>query len=158
MKSENRTIALGGADALISMDIVGYQFAQPTYDAWDSEWLLVKADVVSPDGGWSFENPCLTTFELAEMSEWLASVHSLTAEQSLNFTEPNICLEWGLGREGLWISFHFSQESSPPWCSPDDAAGTAYSLTVRPTIEELRAAASCSAQLAKKFPPRIPTS
>jgi hypothetical protein len=66
---------------------------------WDANWLQVAGAVVLADGKtWSFEDPCLTTWEAAELGRWLNAVANGSVppspygtgqdEQMLVFTEP----------------------------------------------------------------------
>ncbi|NHC16372.1 WapI family immunity protein [Motilibacter deserti] len=68
---------------------------------WDANWLVVHGEVRTSSGGsWSFEDPCLTTWEAVELGQWLASAAAGAVvptvspdEQSegvLSFTEPNL--------------------------------------------------------------------
>src|SRR5262249_60717551 len=60
---------LGSSDgARVELRLLRYQFpdraaAGPGRD-WDANWLVVRGDIRCADGReWSFEDPCLTTWE-----------------------------------------------------------------------------------------------
>ena len=107
-------------DPRTSIEIVidGYQFpriesGQQAQDpeSWDSNWLTVHGTVSRDDAtSWSFKHPCLTTWEVAQLAQWLhdvadgvveplpaearepdqASCDEHTSTGWLTFTEPNL--------------------------------------------------------------------
>lgn len=94
----------------LEIRIAGYQFAlHETADepldasSWDSNWLVVEGAVRASYGTqWTFEDPCLTTWEVEELSDWLQQIaaEATTAAANadaggpvtewLTFTEPNL--------------------------------------------------------------------
>src|SRR5687768_4265364 len=82
-------ITLLGPDSRIELDIRGYQFQSAAHGP-DSEWLLVTGSVECPRGRWKFVDPCLTTFELANLAIWLRQLPHGLAKEHLWFTEPNL--------------------------------------------------------------------
>jgi hypothetical protein len=121
--------------ARVELCISGYQFpdvaARDERD-WDANWLRVSGVVAQADGkAWSFDDPCLTTWEAEELGSWLSNVAAGTVppspfragqpENLLVFAEPN--LAFGLeAREGdrLRIRVHFSLEALPSWLQGPD--------------------------------------
>jgi hypothetical protein len=123
---------LSADKASIELNIARYQFPdlQGHGDRdWDANWLQISGAVVLAGGRtWSFEDPSLTTWEAAELGQWLreaadGSVKPLPfgpeeAGQFLCFTEPN--LAFGLEvrvADKVWLRVHFSMEALPPWLS-----------------------------------------
>ena len=52
--------------------ILSYQHPDVHEDRWDSNWLNVSGIVATAAGHrWKFSAPCMTTFELAELADWL---------------------------------------------------------------------------------------
>ena len=52
--------------------ILGYQHPDVHEDRWDSNWLVVSGTVATAAGRkWQFSAPCVTTFELEELADWL---------------------------------------------------------------------------------------
>ncbi len=117
-------------EARIELCISGYQFpgiaARGERD-WDANWLRVSG-VVTQAGRetWSFDDPCLTTWEAEQLGSWLGDVAAGTVPpvefgtlqpgELLVFTEPN--LAFGLEArvaDRLRIRAHFSLEALPPW-------------------------------------------
>jgi hypothetical protein len=124
---------------LVQVAIKHYQFpgAVPAGQRdWDANWLVIGADVQLADGKrWSFQDPCLTTWEARSLGRWLRDVSAdreapagseagNDRERLLMFTEP--CLAFSLAaREAgrLQLRVHFSLQALPPWLhsgSPPD--------------------------------------
>jgi hypothetical protein len=70
-------------------------------DGWDADWLVVQGEVRVPGGrGWSFTDPCPTTWEARDFGRWLRRVAAGKAAVCpdpgegaagvLSFTEPNL--------------------------------------------------------------------
>jgi hypothetical protein len=113
---------------------VSYQFpAISTPGDWDANWLIVEGTVRLANGrGWSFREPCLTTWEASSLTEWLRQVANGSVQPSefpsegderlQVFTEPNLAFSLAArGRDQLTIRVHFSVESMPPWLFGDHA-------------------------------------
>ena len=95
---------LSADQASVELLIARYQFpgceGQGNRD-WDANWLQVAGTVVLADRKtWSFEDPCMTTWEAAELGRWLNAVADGSVQPSpfgtgqdehlLVFTEPNV--------------------------------------------------------------------
>jgi hypothetical protein len=116
--------------ARVELQIASYQFpsikAHGPHD-WDANWLTVSGIVTLADGKtWSFNDPCLTTWEAEELGSWLRDVAAGTIppsplgtgepEKLLTFTEPNLALSLeARAADRLRIRVHFSLEALPPW-------------------------------------------
>ena len=112
--------------AAVELVVKGYQFGSSSEPRdWDANWLVVAGTVVLAGGGsWSFEDPCLTTWEARELSDWLRqvsagdvqpSVWDSDEERLLVFTEPNIAFSLaGRSTDSVSIRVHLSAESGPP--------------------------------------------
>jgi hypothetical protein len=71
--------------------IVRYQFPDVHEDRWDSNWLIVNGTVAVAGEKWVFTEPCVTTFELADLADWLDQLASNGSQPSaFEFTEPNL--------------------------------------------------------------------
>lgn len=117
-------------DTSVEIRPINYQFganpqAAPGTD-WDANWLVIRGEVKTADGaGWSFTDPCLTTWETRELGSWLRGVaNGIVAPAPdwsegkglLVFTEPNLALSLEQRTNGrLRIRIHLSLEALPPW-------------------------------------------
>ena len=121
---------------------------------WDANWLVVGGDVRLADGrGWSFADPCLTTWEARSLGSWLRGVvkgkvrptafdAAGDGEETLEaFTEPNLALSLASRSDGAAVvRVHLSLESRPPWLGDGfDIFGFFVSLDV--PLQALAAAA-----------------
>jgi hypothetical protein len=71
--------------------IVSYQQPDVHEDRWDSNWLIVNGTVAAGGEKWSFTEPCVTTFELADLADWFDELATDgTQPSSFAFTEPNL--------------------------------------------------------------------
>jgi hypothetical protein len=72
--------------------ILSYQHPDVGEDRWDSNWLLVNGTVATADGQkWKFSAPCVTTFELEELADWLDDLAADgRAPAQFDFTEPHV--------------------------------------------------------------------
>ncbi|WP_448315253.1 WapI family immunity protein [Streptomyces sp. CO7] len=151
---------------------VGHQFAVAVGDPWDDNWLNVDGRVTTPEGDFSFRDPCLTTGEAGEIAGWLrrvaAGVVPVTGPgeegepwPDLWFTEP--LLGFGLaGRNGdgtLTVRVHLSAEATPPW-RRDEYTGEVlgdiygYALDLRTDAAALLRAADAWERALTAFPSR----
>lgn len=91
--------------------------------------------MTTPEGEWSFADPCLLTDKARRVSAWLRAVAAGTvdvtepdAEGELSpgtwFVEPVVALSLARRTEGgtAVIRVHLSLEAAPPWQQDDDAA------------------------------------
>src|SRR5699024_10855929 len=124
----------------LELRIAGYQFAlQETADepadassSWDSNWLVVEGAVRASDGTqWTFEDPCLTTWEVAKLSDWLQQIATETVTAAANadadgpvfkwltFTEPNLSFAVvSLSESQAELTIVLSHEAAVPPLDP----------------------------------------
>ncbi|MFD8570488.1 hypothetical protein [Streptomyces sp. NPDC059639] len=122
-----------------------YQFAAVRGDSYDDNWLVIDCTVTTPEGNWSFTDPCLLTDEAREVTSWLRAVAAGTvavtdpdAEGELSpdtcFIEPLLAFSLaGRSENGTAvIRIHLSLEAAPPWQQGDDGADIyRYSVKVQ---------------------------
>jgi hypothetical protein len=72
--------------------ILSYQHPDVHEDRWESNWLLVSGAVATADGQkWKFSAPCVTTFELEELADWLDELSADgRSPAQFAFTEPHV--------------------------------------------------------------------
>ena len=74
----------------LEVEILGYEFPH-SKDKDDASWLLVRMTACFDDLSWSAVEPCLRTFELVELRDWLESFASDTPTvENLSFTENEL--------------------------------------------------------------------
>ncbi|WP_236245100.1 hypothetical protein [Streptomyces sp. CC210A] len=75
----------------IGLEVLRYEFAAARGDAYDDNWLVVRGEVVTPTGRWSFTEPCLLTDEARRLSAWLREAAADGgAPAVLDFIEPTL--------------------------------------------------------------------
>ena len=87
---------LAGQDGTrFEMAPIAYQFPLAE-DGYDLNWLIIRAKVATTAGHWGGTDPCLLTWELQGLCEWLQAQASDAegAERDLEFLEPE--LKFGL--------------------------------------------------------------
>jgi hypothetical protein len=157
-------------DLTSSVDLrpVRYQFATVQGDSYDDNWLIIDGTVVTPEGSWSFTDPCLLTGEAREVAAWLRAVAAGTVtvtepdtEGELSpdtwFTEPVIAFSLADRSEGgtAVIRVHLSLEAAPPWQQGDAGADIyQYAVEVRMDPAALLHAADQWDLALASFPPR----
>ncbi|MFF8592096.1 hypothetical protein ACF061_11725 [Streptomyces sp. NPDC015220] len=118
----------------VELRLLRYQFPEVRGDSYDDNWLVVAGTATTPEGSWSFADPCLLTGEAREVSAWLRAVAAGTvavtgpdAEGWLDpdtwFVEPVLALSLAdQSGSGAVIRVHLSLEAAPPWQQGDDGA------------------------------------
>lgn len=147
-----------------------YQFASPSRDPYDDNWLIIAGEVTTPEGSWSFAEPCLLTDEAQSVSVWLRAVAAgrvgATGPDSegglspaLSFMEP--CLAFSVADRddgesgGAVVRVHLSLEAAPPWQQDEDAEYLyQFTVDVRLDTDVLLAAADAWSLELSPFPAR----
>jgi hypothetical protein len=144
--------------ASIELRPTRYQFpAEPTEQGdWDANWLDIRGEVETAAAeSWTFDDPCLTTWEARELRDWLQAVAegrvpvtSSPAEDSeglLAFTEPDLGFSVAaLEATDLVLRVHLSYEALAGRPGVEEEAGLdayAYSVPLGIRREDLVAAA-----------------
>lgn len=145
-----------------------YQFATVRGDAYDDNWLVIGGTVTTPEGSWSFADPCLLTDEARQVAAWLRAVAAGTvtvtapdADGELSpdtwFIEPLLAFSLAdRSKDGAAvIRIHLSLEAAPPWQQGDDEADIyQYVVGVRMDTAALLHAADQWDLALTSFPPR----
>ena len=82
----------GSSGAEIQLVVLGYEYPDVHEDRWDSNWLTVSGHAADPQGTtWRFSAPCVTTFELADLADWLEGLAADGRHPDVfEFTEPHL--------------------------------------------------------------------
>lgn len=134
----------------LRLGVERYQFPEITHDAWDSNWLIITGDATLNGKPWRFRDPCLTTFEMQRLADWLDQVVAGKADQKpCWFTEPNLDFRQMPDQA---IRIGFSLEALPPWrASGGDDDEIGFSA---PIDSHLVTAANSLRRLLIQFPVR----
>jgi hypothetical protein len=120
-------VYLNGNDGItFKLEIVDYQFPDEEYEEYDSNWLLVRVSASLPAGAWTVTDPCLLTYEVARLADWLDAVATGSeAANETGFVEPNLWFQVvrpGTGESCLRV--YFELECRPPWAYRREAFGS----------------------------------
>jgi len=136
----------------LSLTIWGYQFPALEGEEYDSNWLLVRVDVKTPTASWSSTDPCLLTYEVAQLADWLEQLGTgRPPERTIGFIEPN--LEFSVTEDKSAkevLRTRLSLECRPPSVPRGGHAQIDFPLA---EIDLKSAAADLLAQL-RRYPPR----
>jgi hypothetical protein len=124
--------------------------------------------VTQADGkSWTFEDPCLTTWEAQALGNWLREAAAGTVPVSpfgtgepeghlLVFTEPNLAFSVESRSSGqVGVRVHFSLEAAPPWLDGDQRTDTFdHVVLIRLPAAELADAADSWTRDLAQYPER----
>ena len=103
----------------LNLSIQRYQFPENIDCYWDANWLTIKGEVQLGKKIWSFQDPCMLSFEASGLLDWLSSIsQGAPKKQELCFLEPN--LEFQITDENK-LRIYFELESRPSWAPCDEA-------------------------------------
>lgn len=151
----------------VELCLQGHQFPATRGNSYDDNWLVIGGKVTTPEGSWSFTDPCLLTDEAREVTTWLRAVAAGTvsvtgrdAEGELSpdtwFVEPVLAFSLAdRSEDGAVIRVHLSLEAAPPWQQRDGSTGIyQYAVEVRVDMDALLHAADQWDLALAPFPPR----
>jgi hypothetical protein len=145
------------ADTQFQLTILGYQFPHRATEPYDSNWLRVRIDAATSDGVWSKSDPCLLTYEAAQVADWLDSLArpGPTAAEC-SFTEP--CLAFELTRHPddhtPHLLVHCAHELRPPWIHDDSDPEAAVTLVFPLAAIDLTTCAADLREQLRAYPQR----
>ncbi|MGP9023170.1 WapI family immunity protein [Streptomyces sp. BR1] len=159
---------LSDPESSVDLRPVRYQFATVRGDSYDDNWLVVDGTVTTPEGCWSFTEPCLLTDEARQVAAWLRAVAAGTVtvtapdtdgelSPDTSFIEPLVAFSLAdRSEEGTAvIRIHLSLEAAPPWQQEDDRDDIyQYVVEVRMDTAALLHAADEWDLALNPFPPR----
>lgn len=132
--------------------VLRYEFPDITEDRWDSNWLVVSGKVTSGPQSWRFVEPCVTTFELEELADWLENLGSDDSTE-LTFTEPNLMFSY-TPRPVPVIHVRFAHESAPPLLKAPEERAIGITLDFPTSTDQARVLAADVRNTLMEYPPR----
>jgi hypothetical protein len=142
-------------EARVELRPARYQFGPSGSPGdWDANWLIVHGGIRTTTGEhWTFDDPCLTTWEARELSAWLrAAAEDRAPDGLLTFTEPNLGFSITHDQEPMILRVHLSLESLKVSEPPEDLY--AYSLPLGLRRQDLLTAARAWDGELASFPER----
>src|SRR5262245_43472807 len=81
-----------------TLTISGYQYPELSTASYDSNWLMIRIDAANSQGTWSATDPCLLTYEVTRLADWLDAIAAGTVTKAAcGFIEP--CLLFRLNED-----------------------------------------------------------
>jgi hypothetical protein len=75
----------------LELKILGYEFPDIATEDYDSNWLIIEINVTHPKEQWSSRAPCLLTYEVARLADWLENIaHGEETSSTQSFVEPHL--------------------------------------------------------------------
>jgi hypothetical protein len=147
---------LVGSDGSVELTLVGYQFPHLATAPWDSNWLIVRVRVQHPRGNWSAQDPCLLTYDVAGLADWLEAVAvGREDDAELGFMEPNLLFRTGTDSHGSrFVRVCFDLELRPDWARSDEAETEDLFLDFPADPTQLTAAARSLREQLARYPQR----
>ena len=146
----------GPAEDAFSLKIAGYQFPEIADDVHDANWLLVDVAVTVGGRTRQARQPCLDTYELAELIAWAEALSAgEETEPELYFCEPNLRFDLR-GRVGdrVRLRVFFDMENRSKRASASASSAPYLRADLECTPEELRAWTEYLRAQLSQFPPR----
>jgi len=146
----------GPAGDAFSLKVAGYQFPEITDDVYDSNWLLVDVTVTVRGRTRQARQPCLDTYELAELIDWTEALAAgEETEPELYFCEPNLRFDLQeRAGDRVRLRVFFDMENQPKKALASASSTPHLCANLECTLEELRAWAEDLRTQLSRFPPR----
>jgi hypothetical protein len=137
------------------LKVRGYQFPQLTSEEYDSDWLVINIWVKHPLGSWASTDPCLLTWEAANLADWFEAIaDGKVVDEEQSFLEPNLRFEL-IENAAKKLRVYFELECRPAWAPYDGAGMDDLWLEFGIGVEELRTAAASLRHDVNRFPIRV---
>ncbi|RZL63112.1 MAG: hypothetical protein EOP29_30305 [Rhodococcus sp. (in: high G+C Gram-positive bacteria)] len=147
------------ADGRCSIDLTILRYEYPGHQPrepkdWDANWLIISGRVEDDSRSWSFRDPCLTTWEAAELLTFL-NRRTFTPGDQIEFTEPNLALAVAhVTDHAIALEITLRAEAAPPEATHDTRWGDGETLTVIMDLANIHEATSEWAVNLASFPVR----
>jgi hypothetical protein len=140
--------------ASFELAVQGYQCLDVTEDPWNSNWLVVIGTIRDAERPWLFVEPCLTTFELVELADWLETLRQGGETPDVcSFMEPNLRFSYSNVPEPA-IQVRFAQDSAPSWLTDPEARRAGVTLSFPVSSNDLIVAAGGLRSILREYPIR----
>ena len=137
-----------------TLDVLDYQYPDRTVDeyGYDINWLKVKVDVETSEKSWSLTDPSLLSWELAQLSDWFASLAQGDLKQPHPvFIEPVLRFLLAETETGTKLRVILAYEALPP--GADRYSELHLDFDLDPHL--LQHAAAGLRTLVERFPERV---
>lgn len=141
---------------IFALEIRDYQFPNCANIEYDADWLVVEVRITRSQGSWKKAEPCMLTWELANLAEWFRKLgENEEATSSIEFMEPELRFE----AEGRSLKIFLKYGLIPPWTflEDDSASGDeVFVMEFRLDHLNLESVIRQLDEMVNKFPVRVP--
>jgi len=103
-------------DASFYLTILGYQYPDAAGEPFDANWLSIHVEAAGLDGAWTGTDPCLLTYEVVRLADWLESVaNARIFSPAISFLEPVLLFRLVDSERGRTLRIHFGNLINPSW-------------------------------------------
>jgi hypothetical protein len=103
-------------DTSFELSLAGYQFPNAVNEPYDSNWLVVQLNLVTPNGVWGISDPCLLTYDVSRLTNWFDKIDSGNfQEKECEFLEPVLSFSIIDNGEKKFLHIQFTQVAMPNW-------------------------------------------
>ena len=137
--------------------IIQYEFPNINNEKYDANWLLIEIEVSDQYGQWVVKDPCLLTFDIQNLGNWLLSIAA--GEEVISkfqFMEPE--LEFHLIRpieEEYILRIYMRHNLKPQWKSSRGREAEDFWLDFPVDSLVLQRLANSLHQQLMEYPPRV---
>ncbi len=154
--SENHMKLILADGTSFTLIIIGYHCPQLSTAPYDSNWLTIRIDATNPQGTWSATDPCLLTYEVSRLADWIDAIAAGTATKaSCGFIEPSLLFRLDQDAAGQQeLRIYLELELRPPWAASKFAGQEDLWLAFPLSAIDLPSAASMLRQQLDRYPQR----
>jgi hypothetical protein len=175
---------LTSPDSTFRLTILGYQHPDAAGEPYDANWLSIHVEAAGPGGAWTGTDPCLLTYEVVRLADWLDAVaagnvlpvgqpapppaaatrpagaarpQAAPAPRAISFLEPALLFRLVESPAGVALRVHFGNLVNPSWRSLEGRqrpANPDLSLDFPLETANLPAAAEALRQEVRRYPNR----
>jgi hypothetical protein len=107
---------LKSAVSSFKLTILGYEHPDAAGEPYDANWLAIQVDAAGPGGAWTGTDPCLLTYEVVRLSDWLDAVGAgKEPARAISFLEPVLLFRLIEDERGRMLRVHFGNLINPSW-------------------------------------------
>jgi len=138
-------------DNSFELSIAGYEYPNAVTELYDSNWLIIKISVSDSQGTWNVTEPCLLTYDVSRLANWLEKIDSENFQEvECDFLEPVLSFRVIDDNGKKVLHIRFMLEAIPDWAHGQDE----YSIEFTLSELNLKSASENLRKQLEKYPQR----
>lgn len=106
---------------VFELKIAGYPAYSDLTCPFDSNWLIIEANVHHPRGNWTFSDPCMLIPEVIYLANWFEAIENGNEKKPYFETmEPELFYRLITNKGQRTLRICFNQNARPLWDQSDD--------------------------------------